>query len=57
MNIVKPPQVKRIPDIITSKQIGLLITATRVLRYQVFFLVLYSMGLRLGEVLHLTVNA
>jgi integrase/recombinase XerD len=56
LNIVKPPQVKRIPDIITSKQIGQLITATRALRYQVFFLVLYSMGLRLGEALHLTVN-
>lgn len=56
MNIIKPPQVKRIPDIITNKQIGLLISATRSLRYQVFFLVLYSMGLRLGEALHLTVN-
>jgi integrase/recombinase XerD len=56
LNIVKPPQVKHIPDIITSKQIGQLITATRALRYQVFFLVLYSMGLRLGEALHLTVN-
>jgi site-specific recombinase XerD len=56
LNIVKPPQVKRIPDIITNKQIGQLISATRSLRYQVFFLVLYSMGLRLGEALHLTVN-
>ena len=56
LNIVKPPQVKRIPDIITNKQIGLLITTTRALRYQVFFLVLYSMGLRLSEALHLTVS-
>jgi site-specific recombinase XerD len=56
LNIVKPPQVKRIPDIITNKQIGQLISATRSLRYQVFFLVLYSMGLRLSEALHLTVN-
>jgi site-specific recombinase XerD len=56
LNIVKPPQVQRIPDIISSKQIGQLISATRALRYQVFFLVLYSMGLRLGEALHLTVN-
>jgi site-specific recombinase XerD len=56
LNIVKPPQVKRIPDIITNKQIGQLITATRSVRYQVFFLVLYSMGLRLSEALDLTVN-
>ncbi|WP_354624506.1 site-specific integrase [Psychromonas sp. MME2] len=56
LNIVKPPQVKRIPDVITNKQVGMLISATRALRYQVFFLVLYSMGLRLGEALHLTVN-
>ena len=56
LNIVKPPQVKRIPDIITNKQIGQLMTATKSLRYQVFFLVLYSMGLRLGEALNLTVN-
>ncbi len=56
LNIVKPPQVKRIPDIITNTQIGQLITATRSVRYQVFFLVLYSLGLRLSEALHLTVN-
>jgi len=43
LSIVKPPQVKRIPDIITNKQIGLLISHTYSLRYQVFFLVLYSM--------------
>ena len=56
LNIVKPPQVKRIPDIITNQQIGQLITATRSLLYQVFFLVLYSMGLRLSEALQLSVN-
>ena len=56
LSIVKPPQVKRIPDIITNKQIGLLISHTYSLRYQVFFLVLYSMGLRLSEALSLTVN-
>ena len=56
LSIVKPAQVKRIPDIITNKQIGLLISHTYSLRYQVFFLVLYSMGLRLSEALSLTVN-
>ena len=41
LNIVKPPQVKRLPDILTPSQISLL---------------LYSMGLRLGEGLGLTVH-
>jgi integrase/recombinase XerD len=56
LNIVKPPQVKHIPDILTPQQVGLMISHTRALRYQVFFLVLYSMGLRLSEALDLTVN-
>ena len=56
LNIVKPPQVKRIPDIISAKQIGQIITHTRAMRYKVFFLVLYSMGLRLSEALELTVH-
>lgn len=56
LSIVKPPQVKHIPDILTPQQIGQLISHTRRLRYQVFFLTLYSMGLRLSEALNLTVN-
>ena len=56
LSIVKPPHVKRIPDIITNQQVGQLISHTRSLRYQVFFLTLYSMGLRLSEALNLTVN-
>ncbi|MDF9401119.1 site-specific integrase [Vibrio sp. 1180_3] len=56
LNIVKPPQVKRLPDILTPQQVGTLITHTRQPRYQVFFLTLYSMGLRLGEGLNLTVH-
>ena len=56
LNIVKPPQVKRIPDIITNQQVGQLISHTKSLRYKVFFLTLYSMGLRLSESLELMVN-
>jgi site-specific recombinase XerD len=56
LSIVKPPQVKRIPDIITNQQIGQLISHAKSLRYKVFFLTLYSMGLRLSEALELTVN-
>lgn len=54
--IVKPPQIKRIPDILTPTQISQLINATKKLRYQVFFLALYSMGLRLSEGLNLTIH-
>jgi site-specific recombinase XerD len=55
LNIVKPPQVKRLPDILTPAQVGLLISQTKKQRYQVFFLTLYSMGLRLSEGLNLTI--
>lgn len=54
--IVKPPQVRRIPDILTSKQVSDVINQTKQLRYQVFFMTLYSMGLRLSEGLNLTIH-
>ncbi|UXI04248.1 site-specific integrase [Photobacterium sp. TY1-4] len=54
LNIVKPPQVSRLPDLLTPHEVGLLITLTRQPRYQVFFFTLYSLGLRLGEGLSLT---
>lgn len=56
LNIVKPPSTKKLPDVITPSQVALLITMTRQRRYQVFFLTLYSMGLRLSEGLNLTVQ-
>lgn len=56
LNIVKPPHVKTLPDILTPTEVSLLINATSQLRYQVFFLTLYSLGLRLGEGLNLTVG-
>lgn len=56
LDIVKPPQVKHIPDIISPEQVGLLIRNTQKLRYQVFFFILYTMGLRLSEALNLTVQ-
>jgi site-specific recombinase XerD len=56
LNIVKPPQVKRIPDILTPAEISMVINHTKKLRYQVFFLTLYSMGLRLSEGLELTIS-
>jgi integrase/recombinase XerD len=56
INIVKPPKVKTIPDILTPSEIERLIGATRKLRYRVFLLVTYSMGLRLEEALSLQVS-
>lgn len=56
VDIVKPPKVKTIPDILTPAEIERLIGATRKLRYRVFLLATYSMGLRLGETLALQVG-
>jgi len=56
INIVKPPKIKSIPDILTLTEIERLIAATRMLRYRVFILVTYSMGLRLDEALTLQVG-
>ena len=56
IEIVKPPQKKVLPDILTRKEIQQVINHTRELRYQTFILTAYSMGLRLGEVLHLQVG-
>ena len=56
LDIVKPPQLKRLPDIITPRQVTCLINKTKQLRYQVFFVTLYSLGLRLSEGLNLTIS-
>ena len=56
VDILKPPQVRVLPDILTIKEIERLINGTRELRYQTFILVAFSMGLRLSEVLSLEVG-
>lgn len=56
VNIIKPPKVQSIPDILTLAEVEQLIGATRKLRYRVFLLATYSMGLRLGETLALQVG-
>ncbi len=55
-NFVRPPKVSRLPDIVSVAQAQALFDATRVLSYRVFFFTLYSLGLRLGEGLALTVG-
>ncbi len=54
--LVKPPKSQRLPDIVTVAEMQRLINATRVLSYRVLFFTLYSLGLRLGEVLRLEVG-
>ncbi|MEQ1486448.1 site-specific integrase [Methyloglobulus sp.] len=55
LKLIKPPRVQRLPDIVTVAEAGRLFTMTRTLSYRVFFFTLYSLGLRLGEGLRLTV--
>src|SRR3989339_2086619 len=56
LNIVKAPKIRSLPDILTVKEVEKLIGATRKLRYRVFLLATYSMGLRLSETLALQVG-
>ena len=56
LNLIKPPRVQRLPDIVTVGEAQRLFAATRTLSYRVFFFTLYSMGLRLGEGLRLQVG-
>ena len=56
VDIVKPPQVKSLPDILTSDEISRIINNTREIRYQTYILTVYSMGLRLSEALNLKVG-
>lgn len=56
VEIVKPPVVKTLPDVLTLKEIERLINGTRERRFQTYILVCFSMGLRLGEALSLQVG-
>jgi integrase/recombinase XerD len=54
--LVKPPKSSKIPDILSIEQLNRLFAATSILSYKVFFFTTYSMGLRLGEGINLTVG-
>ncbi|MCP4370216.1 MAG: tyrosine-type recombinase/integrase, partial [Deltaproteobacteria bacterium] len=54
--LIKPPKTTKIPDIVTIDQANKLFAATNKLSYRVFFFTIYSMGLRLGEGIKLTVG-
>jgi integrase/recombinase XerD len=54
--ILKPPRPQRLPDILTREETLRLLNTLRKLRYRVFFTLLYSTGLRLGEGLALEIG-
>ncbi len=56
IDIIKPPQIRSLPDILTQKEVALIINNIREIRYQVYILTCYSMGLRLGEALNLKIG-
>lgn len=56
VDIIKPPQVRTLPDILTADELSRVINSTREARYQVYILTVYSMGLRLSEALDLKVG-
>lgn len=56
LKIIKPPKIRSLPDILTVPEVEQAISAARKLRYRVFVLTTYSMGLRLGEALALEVS-
>ena len=55
LNLIKPPKAQRLPDIVTVDEARQLFAMTHNISYRVLFFTLYSMGLRLGEGLRLTV--
>ena len=54
--LIKPPKSQRLPDIVTVDEAKRIFAATRVVSYRVFYFVLYSLGLRLGEGLRLQIG-
>ncbi len=56
VDIVKPPQAQRLPDVLTRAQTRRLLGSVYKLRYRVFFVTLYCTGLRLSEGLALAVG-
>lgn len=55
IKIIRPPRVRSLPDVPTREEVHRLIHTVRRLRYRIFLLVVYSLGLRIGEGLALEV--
>ena len=55
IDMVRPPKIQTLPDVLTVEEIARLVCSTRERRFRVFWLATYSMGLRLGETLKLEI--
>jgi hypothetical protein len=53
VDMLRPPVVRSLPDVLSIEEIAQIIVLSRERRYQTFWLTAYSMGLRLGETLRL----
>ena len=56
VKIVKPPQIKTLPDILTVDEVHSIISAVRKLRYKTCIFTIYSMGLRSSEGVNLKIE-
>ena len=56
IDIVRPPKKTIIPNVLTMNEVQKLLNGFTKLRYQAFFYILYSMGLRISEGLSLQVG-
>jgi integrase/recombinase XerD len=56
IKIIRPSRTYRIPDIPTCEEARQIINTVRKLRYRVFFLSVYSLGLRISEALAVEVS-
>lgn len=56
LDIVRPPKVQSLPDVLTCDEIAAIIQRTHQPQLQAFWFVTYSLGLRLGETLNITVH-
>jgi len=55
LDIVKPPKVKKIPDILTVSEVARILSRIDFLRFRVILFTIYSMGLRISEGVNLMV--
>ena len=55
VEIVRPPKVKKIPDILTISEVSQVLAYIELLRFRVVLFAIYSMGLRISEGVNLRV--
>ena len=56
VKIIRPPKIQTLPDILSVAEVDQVMATARKLRFRVFVLTTYSMGLRLSETLSLQVG-